>query len=66
MSKSLIIIKILFSLAIIYLATAIIIFTNEITKTRETIPQILSVIKQLEKDVKIKILLPPYRIQQKR
>jgi len=57
MSKSLIFIKILFSLAIIYLATAIIIFTNEITETRKTIPQVLTTIEQFEKDAKIKSIL---------
>ncbi len=57
MEKIKIILQILFSGAIIYFATSIILLTVELSKIREEVPKVISSIERLESDAKINSIL---------
>jgi len=53
MEKISVFIKVLFSLAIIYLATSIILFTNEIKQTRDELPKIITMLEKVENNTQV-------------
>ena len=57
MEKIKIVVQIIFSIAIIYFATSIILLTVELSKIREEVPNILSSIEKIERDAKIDSIL---------
>ena len=57
MEKMKILIQVVFSISIAYFATSIILFTMELSKVREAIPEVLSSIEKMESDAKINSIL---------
>jgi len=57
LEKIKIVVQVVFSGAIIYFATSIILLTLELSKLRETVPEIMSSIEKLESDAKINSIL---------
>ena len=57
MERIKIVVQVVFSSAIIYFATSIILLTVELSKLREAVPEVISSIEKLESDVKINSIL---------
>ena len=57
MEKIKIVVQVVFSAAIIYFATSIILLTVELSKLRKTVPEVMSSIEKLESDAKINSIL---------